>query len=1070
MRFSSALVVAALAASPTSAQSTFKLAPAVAVEAEDFTIESGWRVLSNGCGNSTVAAVGFNPISGERLLGLDGKDEIASAYLDVAIPETGAYRLWVRYEYPAFRETRFRVLVRQDGHTILDRVMGAKSSPRFGLGEPLAKAQHDTALGSEGLFEEVVSVPELQAGPARIYLKSAAQPQEPGVAAKRNIDLLYLTRDTDDAWRTHYAKHNKLYPLLDAFRDSRGPRYEVRFTNRGDKPADFHVTHVYNRFPWGVSEGEPVRGLAPAARSDWLPLRSQDTTHFSLVRFSGSPQLFDVELRPLTPNPSPPKQGSGENDGSPLPPPGGEGLGVRGGIERKLSGAETVQVYLPPYPGKGDKAITPIEELDAVLAELKKTPAIGKKPTQPLCFGGWMPVGLENEYGRKYAQLYAALGLRSLHPALSGPAVLKNLCEAGIPASKSWAASGYRNPPTRGNIEQAQRSLERYALKGQLRFFDYGDEIAFSEWVQARIQSDLDQAKLTNKNVKPINIIAKMWFDWLRANRPDVNVTDYWLDKWGPFNLGRLRPDSSTEAAAANPRLYVDSLLFYEDAAIRFVAGGMKDVKKALGADVLCGANYSCLPFYYPQSTMYVKWFRMGAADLACHRDFFWQAGQAGPMLNGYVAEHFRAGLRDNPNGVPRLCTRPNAPGNTDANFLRSAFTHLAHGATMLDFFGIGMNETFSENYIDHRAHSRYRVLRDVTHAVGLVEDLLPKARPLPSPVALLVSASTERWDFAAIAEDSAGHDLHGPNFRKVRLNAHLDRLGLWTALTFLGASPDLLMEEDVSDKGLKDYKMLIVVGDCLPPSLVPVLEAWVRDGGVVLATANAGRFDPYREPTPVFEELFGLQSRRSEERVSFIRPSQELPFLKPFDRIVCPGGPLPQLATLERITPAKDATVLARFKDGQDPAILDHRLGKGHVFYVAALPGVAYLWSALQPPTVPDRGPNTHAIPTAFNSGARSLLELVLHAAHVQPTIEATPALLDARLLKAPGGYVLPIANYQNEIGDKVTLRIRMGDKIDKVTSAYHGELKTKADQGSITLTIPALGYGDVLRLDVAK
>ena len=76
-----------------------------------------------------------------------------------------------------------------------------------------------------------------------------------------------------------------------------------------------------------------------------------------------------------------------------------------------------MQVYLPPYPGKGDKPITPVEEIDAVLKELRDAPAPGKKPTKPLCYGGWMPLGLDNAYGRKYAELYAALGFRSLHPA-----------------------------------------------------------------------------------------------------------------------------------------------------------------------------------------------------------------------------------------------------------------------------------------------------------------------------------------------------------------------------------------------------------------------------------------------------------------------------------------------------------------------------------------------------------------------------------------------------------------------------------------------------------------------------
>ncbi len=320
------------------------------------------------------------------------------------------------------------------------------------------------------------------------------------------------------------------------------------------------------------------------------------------------------------------------------------------------------------------------------------------------------------------------------------------------------------------------------------------------------------------------------------------------------------------------------------------------------------------------------------------------------------------------------------------------------------------------------------------------------------------------------MAEDSAGHALFGPNYRKMRLNSHLDRLGLWTALTFLGVSPDLIMEEDVSAKGLKDYKILVIVGDCLPPSLAPVIEEWVRKGGVVLATANAGRYDPYRSPISAFEKLFGLQSRQTEERTSFFRPRQELPFLQPLDQIVCPGSVLPQLATFERVAAAKGARILARFKNDKSPAVVDRPLGKGHLFYVAALPGVAYLWSALQPPAVPDRGPTAHSIPTQFNPGTKALLELILKAARVRPTIETKPALVNARLLKAKGGYILPIANYHDTVGQTVTLRIRGADKIRKATSAYHGELSIKEDKGCVVLTIPSLGYGDIVRLDVLE
>ncbi len=1015
----------------------FTLAPALALEAEDFTIESGWKVVQNGRGNYMVDCIGFNHISGEKLLCIDAGNQSASAYLDVEIPETGKYRLWVRYEYPAFCETRFRAQIVQNGQAQLDQLMGTSTSKRFAFGDLTPRAQHDPSWGPEGLMDEPADTMELKKGRARIYLKDEKQQPIPGVAAGRHIDCLYLTRDLDDAWMKHYGKKTRYYPILDAFRDSRGPRWEVQLTNQGQAPASFSISHVYNRVPWGETEGQVASGVAPGASTGWIGLARQDTTHFGLVRFTSSKQPFRVSIRP-----------------------------VGGKVERELTGTGSVQVYLPPYPGKGDHPVTPEEQLDAVLTYLKATPAPGKKPTKPLCYGGWMPLGLDNDYGRKYAALYAALGFRSLHPAHSGPDVLKNLKEAGIEPTKSWAISGYRNFPTKANIETAKTNLKIRGMERYLLWFDYGDEIGFSEWLHLPVAESQARAKEQKVKIKEEEVLRLLWQDWLKKERPKFNPTDYWLEPWGPVNAGLLRPDSSAAAAAANPRLYVDSLLFYENTSIAYVADRAKEVRDLLGGDVLCGANYSCHPFYYPSSTMYIRWFRGGAADMGRHSEYFWQVAQAGPMINGYITEHFRSGLRYNPRGVIRQYTMPHSPGNTDASFLRSCFSHLAHGARMLDFFGIGMNETFTENHIDHRDKERYRSLRDVTHAVGLVEDLLPESQAVASPVALLVSESTERWDLAGIARDRAGHDAFGSNFRKTRLNSHLERLGLWQALTFAGVSPDLLIEEDITPRVLEGYKVLIVVGDSLPEKLTPVLDAWVNAGGVVLATANSGRFDSYRKPNPAFQLLFGLQTRRSEERESFFRPRQELPFLKPHGTLKGAGWQMPQLGTYERVGVDDGVEILARFADDGSPAFLSRKHGRGRFFYVAALPGVASLWSALQPPLVPDRGPHTHSVPTAFDTGARALVQTVLQAAAVEPLLTTEPGLIDARVLKSPGGYVVPLANYNAQVGQKVVLRLRLDGDVRKAVSAFKGELALEKRKGTITVTIPALGYGDVLRL----
>ena len=108
----------------------------------------------------------------------------------------------------------------------------------------------------------------------------------------------------------------------------------------------------------------------------------------------------------------------------------------------------------------------------------------------------------------------------------------------------------------------------------------------------------------------------------------------------------------------------------------------------------------------------------------------------------------------------------------------------------------------------------------------------------------------------------------------------------------------------------------------------------------------------------------------------------------------------------------------------------------------MAALPGVASLWAALQPPLVPDRGANTHTIPTHFDAGVQTWLASVLADSKVVPMVTAEPALIDFRLLKANQSYLLPLANYQDKVGGPVTIRIRLNAKIGTVTSAYHGVL----------------------------
>src|SRR5262249_10830476 len=158
------------------------------------------------------------------------------------------------------------------------------------------------------------------------------------------------------------------------------------------------------------------------------------------------------------------------------------------------------------------------------------------------------------------AQLYAALGFRSLHPAHSGEKVFENLQKVGIPLSKSWMVMGYRNPPTKANIKVAQADLARRKLdsKKHLLFFDYGDEIGFGEWIGMMASEEVAAAKAKDVKLTPQQVVNARWIEWLKTNRPKNDPKDYWLDEWGQINPASFRPDSSAKAAKARPRLYVD--------------------------------------------------------------------------------------------------------------------------------------------------------------------------------------------------------------------------------------------------------------------------------------------------------------------------------------------------------------------------------------------------------------------------------------------------------------------------------------------------------------------------------
>jgi len=275
----------AIAQAPASAPAPAPIFAGAMIEAEDFkpqgagTQGASWKPVMNGQGNYMVDIIGFQHISGERLLSGDAGARDARAVATIDLPEAGDYRVWSRFEQPTGTDNRFRVEVRQGGKLVGQGVMGEKDAPKYFFGSNKPVGQADPSWGSEGLVEQAFDLKGAQAGPADVTLVAVEQPAN---SAHRNVDFLFFTRDLQDTWRSD-AKYANLYRILDAAQQVLPTRYYLRLTAPQDVTASTRFS--LSRIPWGAG-GANVK-LTANTPGEWLPLRNQDVTHYTTLSISG---------------------------------------------------------------------------------------------------------------------------------------------------------------------------------------------------------------------------------------------------------------------------------------------------------------------------------------------------------------------------------------------------------------------------------------------------------------------------------------------------------------------------------------------------------------------------------------------------------------------------------------------------------------------------------------------------------------------------------------------------------------------------------------------------------------
>ncbi len=901
---------------------------------------------------------------------------------------------------------------------------------------------HDLPHGVEGLVGEA-GVVDLAPGPATFTL--VARPGDgPEPAADRNLDCLLLTTDLDDGFRGRGAR---AYPLLDEIGTAQRRRAWLRIANPGDSGESFHVEARYtvNRVPWTLptfvidragiaAQGARPRRLEPGERTPWVDISCRDTTH------PGHLQL-------LQQNNSQNRRVTLELDIASAP---SDDALLRRLSYREEASARLV-LNLPPYPARAPREILTGEEvLERIVAALRDHPApVGMPPRRTPVYAGFgdeVEKNLTNptRLYQLYRRLFFLLGPNAFNQLGVGAlaAELQAMREEGRQPGRTLLLGDFRWYPSDENIAKAAREVDAAQARPYLRGFTYGDEVSLQGWAPKDDRDEGLRGALQARGIPPEDVLPA---DVAAAGEPE--------ERWDA-----VRFVADPRDAPAQPRLYVESRRYLEGAALDRLAAQSTKLRETFGQDIVYGATYSPHPYFWPDQALWVQAFRRGATNRAIHSDYWWQAGELGPQMTGYLLDVFRCGLRDRlapGGGVGAIepYVMPHSPGNTDADFRRGVYTALAHGAKGLDFFQVGPEQSGTENYIRSDDFARYRTLRDVTYEIGAVDDLIADGRLRPASVAIVLSESTDDWERAAAGvADGISEQQRFPS-----IAYNLERKCVWTALRHAQVPVDFVTEGDLADGNIGRYRVLYLVGDHLGGAAARALAGWVTAGGTLVSTAGGGLRDEYGAPSEPLAPVFGITGQQLDKQTTFIRPRIELPRLVPLDVMSgeLDGQPIqvPALAFRQQLESARDAQVLARWTDGS-PAAVRRRHGSGTAYLWGALVGTAYVKSGFPDPLPPpDRGPFTHTPLTGFEPDLSRPLTAPVQGVP-KTWAECSDPLVETGVLETDRALLVPLAALQD--GPRsVDLTVHAADRARAVRSVRRGALPFRQESDRVRCTL---------------
>ena len=682
--------VAALAAQYGSRHKVVTAAPGglLVCEAEEFQVSSpGWQ--PGNWGENYYAATFANTfLSRKAFLGAPATGPATVATRTVQIPAAGKYAVLARYEAAYRFETQFRITVKQNGRTVLDRLYGARANPKIWAFSQGVKPE---VAWSWGAVENVVweghdALVSLQPGTATITLTAGDQPEP---AARRNVDLVLLTSDLDEL---QLRLEKERYLPFDGLLTQAGDVFA-----RLSVPADGSATTV--TLPVSI-EHSPYWVHQRTWKPKTLKTAAGTTTEWLEVG-SLLDSLNDCQWTP-----------SAKAEGNlhyvleiGVPSTGGK-MKVIARFESRQPKLQLACDAATRYTGR---LRSQTEVLEDLVAEVARVSLPGQPAGRFRFFGYTFP-----EYPDDPAYTRARQQFLKLLPIIE----TNTAASLARPGTTGYADVRSLNG---ARLDAFLTDLEQRKVADRMAVISLGDEIGLPRPPAGK--PDEFHRWLQSQQLKPADLVPGAGSDW-----------------------SRVKLTTAAAAAQSSPRLYYWSQRYAHHFGIEQIRSKTERIRQSL-PNAGIGANFS--PHhgakYLGETHMWVSLFRRGGMTMPWSEDYIWQIPVGTPQMNFLSLDMFRAGVAGKPDAKIHYYVMPHWPGNTPRMWRRQFYGDLAHGMQIANLFEFRpVQAAYTENHVS--LPETFRQVRRAMHEVARLEEIVLDGRVRPGVAGLWFSETSDIW------------------------------------------------------------------------------------------------------------------------------------------------------------------------------------------------------------------------------------------------------------------------------------------------------------------------------------